>query len=164
MAGVGELYIRWRTGLTPVLCRRCTSAKACDGAPLGGCRTASNSLYYMRHLQRISEELWVCQWFGRLGLWFWLVELDEHATEVVKVLLGDPMAASGPTAHESDPPRRSASTQESGRDDLLVQQSAQFMTITLGVFLGRFAYDLAALAVVRDKPEALAGSLRAVAR
>jgi hypothetical protein len=46
----------------------------------------------------------------------------------------------------------------------LFNNPAQFMTITLGVFLGRFAYDLAALAVVRDKPEALAGSLRAVAR
>jgi hypothetical protein len=46
----------------------------------------------------------------------------------------------------------------------LLNNPAQFITITLGVFLGRFAYDLVALAIVRDKPEALAGSLRAVAR
>jgi hypothetical protein len=44
----------------------------------------------------------------------------------------------------------------------LFNNPAQFITITLGVFLGRFAYDLVALAVVRDKPEALAGSLRAL--
>jgi hypothetical protein len=26
-----------------------------------------HSLHRVRHLQRISEELWVCQWFGGLG-------------------------------------------------------------------------------------------------
>jgi hypothetical protein len=32
----------------------------------------------------------------------------------------------------------------------LFNNPAQFMTITLGVFLGRFAYDLPRLAVVRQ--------------
>ena len=40
----------------------------------------------------------------------------------------------------------------------LFNNPAQFMTITLGVSSASFAYDLAALSVVWDKPEALAGS------
>ena len=43
----------------------------------------------------------------------------------------------------------------------LFNNPAQFMTITLGVFLGRFAYDLPRWPSC-GKPEALAGSLRAV--
>jgi len=43
----------------------------------------------------------------------------------------------------------------------LFNNPAQFMTITLGVFLGRFASDLPRWPSC-GKPEALAGSLRAV--
>ena len=45
----------------------------------------------------------------------------------------------------------------------LFNNPAQFMTITLGVFLGRFAYDLPRWPSC-GKPEALAGSPAGCAR
>jgi hypothetical protein len=92
------------------------------------------------------------------------VDQDQYRARQARFSSATQWPALGPTAHESDPPRRSVSTQESARDDLLVQQSGPVYDDHPWRFLGRFAYDLAAPSVVRDKPEALAGSLRAVAR